>query len=310
VPPPSVVVLTGASGFIGQRLLQKLCGPHRVRALARRPPTDAGSGQRGVEWRAFDLTAAPSDWEGALVGAMAVVHAAAYVPPNHRDSALAETCFRVNALGTLGLLEAAARAGVRRFVYLSTNIYAVGATATEASPIFPSAHSPHYLLSKACGDIYTLNTGSTGSMQTVCLRLASVYGPGMPSRGLVPTFASRFRMGLPVRVNDGGRWSVDLVHVDDVVGATLSAVTAAVTGPFNIGSGKSVTSLEVARTMAELAGADSTKLEIEPQSPGEPPPGLPALDVSRARQDLRYSPRSLRDGLTDYLASLGPGAAS
>ena len=145
------------------------------------------------------------------------------------------------------------------------NIYALGVAATEASPIFPSAHSPHYLLSKACGDIYTLNTGSVSGMEAVSLRLASIYGPGMPPRGLVPTFATRLRQDLSIRVNDGGRWIVDLVHVDDVVNATVSAITATVTGAINVGSGRPVTSLEVARTLVDLTGADAKRLEIDPQ---------------------------------------------
>src|SRR5580692_7489450 len=169
---PLLIAVTGASGFVGRRLVRALRESHEVRALGRGPLLERAHSER-LEWRNFDLTSSPSEWGGILEGAAAVVHGAAYIPPNHRDSSLAETCFRINALGTLTLLEAAVRAGVPRFIYLSTNIYAVGETATETSAIFPSRHSPHYLLSKACGDIYTLNIGSAGGMKTVSLRLAS-----------------------------------------------------------------------------------------------------------------------------------------
>jgi UDP-glucose 4-epimerase len=303
------VALTGASGFVGRKVLGALVRSYRVRALVRRPPTDAPH-VNGLEWRALDLNLSGPLEEEALAGVTVLVHAAAYIPRDHRDSSLAETCFRVNALGTLALLEAAARAGVRRFIHLSTNIYALGSIATESSSIFPSPHSPHYLLSKACGDIYTLNTGLAGSMQTVSLRLASIYGPGMAPRGLVPTFASRLLEGLSIRVHDGGRWLVDLVHVDDVVNAILTSVRATITGAINVGSGTSATSLDVARTLLELTGAGSERLEIDPPSPGDPLPGLPALDVSRARRELGYSPRTLRDGLADYLGSLRAAGAT
>jgi nucleoside-diphosphate-sugar epimerase len=107
------IAVTGGSGFIGRRLIRGfLDAGASVRALLRSPDAWGPMSDR-LELKRFDL-GTPEAWGEALDGTDAVCHAGAFKPPNHRDSAFAAECFRTNALGTLALLESAARAGVRR----------------------------------------------------------------------------------------------------------------------------------------------------------------------------------------------------
>jgi UDP-glucose 4-epimerase len=228
------------------------------------------------------------------------------LPPNYQDSAFAEPCLRVNALGTLALLEAAVACGISRFVYFSSgNVYFPQRRAvTEDDPIYPSPRASYYLASKACAEVWVEHFRRARGLDGAILRVSSVFGPGMAATGMVPTFAARLRTGEPVTVQDGGRFRADLVHVDDVVDATTRLLERQVGGIFNVGSGRESTALEVATTLASLLGRATNDVRVEALKPGEPPLGFSALDVGRARQLLGYEPRGLRDGLQSYLASL------
>lgn len=314
----SDVVVTGASGFVGRRLVARLCERGTsVRAVV--------SGRRGFApfdprvkvhvWDALGAsgageTADPARGAGQdlsfVEGASAVCHLAAFLPPSMASSAAARACLEVNALATLALLEAASRGGARRFVHVSSgNAYrAQDRPVSEEDPLYPSAKAPYYLASKLCGEIFASHFGETGALDVCVLRPSAIYGPSMPQAGLVPTFATRLRAGQPIDVTDGGVYTVDLVHVDDVVSAILAALENKASGAFNVGSGEASTPRGVAETLAEILGADRSLIRSVPPV-GPPARGFSPLDVTRARHELGYRPRDLRTGLADYVASLG-----
>ncbi len=266
-----IVALTGAGGFIGRRV---------AAALGAR-----GHGLRGLT-RALDL-AAPvgldAALDAALVGADAIVHAAAHLPRSYADPGEARRCFEVNALGTLAVLEAATRAPIRNVVVFSTSLYRLAPTpVTEDAPLHPTARASHYMISKACADFYAQ--------------------PGL-DRGLIPLLATKLAAGERVSIPGGARYRADFVHVDDVAAATAAALERPGAGVFNIGSGIASTPLEVATTLARLLEIPAERIDVQPEA-GPPLQGFPALDVTRARRELDHAPRSLERGLADYLAAL------
>lgn len=290
-----VVAVTGASGFVGRHLVRRLLAEGwQVRALGRRPV----DGARFERWEAGRTE--PS----ALAGVDAVCHLAAHLPASYADPDEASRCLEVNALGTLELLRAAREAGVPAFVYVSSgNVYAPTVDPVrETDPIWPASAAPWYLSSKAVGDLYVAHAGQAGWMRTVQLRPSAVYGPGMTG-GVVATFAARLARGEPVRVSDGGRHRVDPVLVDDVVEAVLRAVERPVRGPYNIGSGRSTSVLEIARWLAAAIGAREALVELEPPS-DRPATGFAPLAIDRARDDLGYVPTPPAEGLARYAASV------
>jgi len=301
------VVLTGATGFVGRHLLRALLDAgHRVRALARRPD-ELGEPTHAALTRTRWSVAEPGDVVSALEGAEVLFHAAAFIPPDHDDPRYAAECLRVNAEGTLALLEAAVSGGVRRVVHLSSgNVYFPRRRRLrEDAATYPSPRAPYYLSSKLAGEIYADHFRRTRDLSVSILRVSSVYGPGMGSRGLIPAFASRLARGERIDVEDGGRHTVDPVHVDDVVRAAMLAAEAAADGIFNVGSAVEIDVLGVARVLLDLFGADASAMRLEPAGDADGPPGFPWLDVERARSLLGYRPRSLREGLADYLEREG-----
>lgn len=292
------IAITGSSGFIGHRLVSAAVEQgHEVLRLAR-----GSSPEPNAHYRHFDLSR-PQGFEAALEGADAVIHAAAHIPASYDDPSEARLCLELNALGTLELLQACARRGVARVVLLSGNVYRSGASlVSEDAPVDPSGRATFYLASKACADMFARQVSRTHSLQTVSLRPASVYGPGL-KRGMLVTFAGRLQRGESVQIADGGRYRTDFVHVDDVVSATLAATTSDVHGTYNLGTGVLTSALEVARQLTRLLGVPHSLLDVLPADDRSPESFAP-LDSTRARRDLGWQPRVLEQGLREYVEAL------
>ncbi|MFP6626780.1 MAG: NAD(P)-dependent oxidoreductase [Deltaproteobacteria bacterium] len=210
------VFLTGATGFIGSRLCQKLSLAHEVVALCRSESADDALPEK-VEAVRGDLEDA--EHLRSLVAAArpeAVVHLAARIASTRDDTALA----RVNTQGTAALIEAAVGAGVHRFLFASTVVTgdAGGALLTEQSEL--PIKTP-YGRSKQTSEAELFARGDDGAIEPVVLRPSHVYGPGGWFADIVRDQA-RGRFLVP---GDGQNlW--DMVHVDDVVRAFVLALTA------------------------------------------------------------------------------------
>jgi nucleoside-diphosphate-sugar epimerase len=166
-----LLALTGATGFIGQHLLRELpkCG-HRLRVLLRRPvslPVAAASAVIG------DL-ARPQNMSAALAGVDAVIHSAGLAPAM---SGIPEEDYRLlNTDATIGLARAARRAGVRRFVFLSSIRAQCGPTAdTAVTEAMEPRPTDAYGKSKLAAERGLAEL----DLDWVALRAVSVYGPGV-----------------------------------------------------------------------------------------------------------------------------------
>ena len=293
------VVVTGASGFLGRRLVARLAREAwDVRPMSRR----AGHGPGSLPYPEDGAFAAEP-----LRGTEAIVHAAAYVPPRGDDEAYAEECLRINAVHTLRLLRAAAGAGVRRFVYISAgNAYALGATPRrECDPLYPDAHGAYYLHSKLAGELYVSAFQRAGAIATVVLRPSSIYGPGMPEQAMVARFLDQARRGHALELSHGGGFGADLVYVDDVVEAVVRALATRASGIFNVGSGQRTTALEAARAALRAAGADESRLRVTGSA--TPMHGFCALDSTLARDVLGLVPTPLAEGIRRWLEEEATG---
>ncbi|GAB4358238.1 MAG: NAD-dependent epimerase/dehydratase family protein [Kiloniellaceae bacterium] len=198
--PPGCVALTGATGFVGGHILHRLAAAGwRVRALTRRP---------GGLAEASSVTAVPGDLESEaalaelVAGADAVVHCAGLVAARS-----AAEFHRVNAAGTARLLRAAAAAGVRRFVLISS----LAAREPQLSPYAASKREAEAAL-RAAG----------GGLSWQVLRPPVVYGPA--DRATLPLFR-QFARGLVLRPAGGGRFS--MLYVEDLAAAVAALLAAA-----------------------------------------------------------------------------------
>ena len=289
------IAVTGATGFIGRRFVERAVrAGYGVRLLCRRPEAIAAD-----DVRAFDLAATEPLDPDLLAGCDAVVHLAAHIPTDHDDPAEAKTCWDVNALGTLRLVDAMRAAGVARLIQLvSANAYAPGQECPdEGAAMFPQTRV-FYLASKVAQECYARHGCAAACISLATLRVASVYGSGQTG-GAVSALAGRLLRGQPVRLERRGGFGADFVHVDDVCAALSIVVEGDAVGAFNVGSGVRTEIAALAAHLCALAGAPAALVVPD----GEPAPhgfGFPALDIGRLSA-LRYRPTPLDDGLRETL---------
>ena len=179
------VVVTGAGGFVGRALCPVLRqAGWRVVATTRdaAPLRDLA----GVEVCAVAGLGRETNWSQALQGANAVVHLAARVHVSDLRREDDPEFHRVNAAGTRRLAEEAAKAGVRRFLYVSTaNVNGEQRTPEPFSELDPPAPDDSYARSKLAGEAAVLDVAGKTGMQAVILRPPLIYGPGVRANFLL-----------------------------------------------------------------------------------------------------------------------------
>jgi UDP-glucose 4-epimerase len=287
------VLVTGANGFVGRRLLETNAGGHELVALAR----GRGPALRDVEWVEHDLTE-PLAAARLPVRIDAVFHLAQSrryreFPEGARD------VFEVNTRSTFELLEYAWRAGARRFVFASTGgVYAPRREPlVETDPVEPSSF---YFGSKYAGELLV---GSYGEFfSTVILRPFAVYGPGQ-ERMLVPTLIERMTSGETVTVQGDPGLRINPIYVDDAVRAFEAALGFSGSRVFNVAGDEAVTVTELVDLIGDAAGVQPVVEHTDAE------PGNLVADNTRMREELGVVPQvSLREGLSRTVGSRLPAA--
>jgi nucleoside-diphosphate-sugar epimerase len=212
-------LVTGGTGFLGRRLVERLLAEGReVTVLGRTPAPDLED--RGVRFIRAPLDDADAV-RAACAGIETVFHVAAKVGVWGRY----DDFFRTNVLGTRALLEGSRTHGVQRFIYTSTPSVVYNgrdlAGVDESLPLTTSCPSP-YPLTKAIAEREVLAANSA-ALRTVALRPHLIWGVGDPH--LIPRMLARARAGR-LRIVGNGQNRVDMVHVENAVDAHLLAESA------------------------------------------------------------------------------------
>lgn len=216
-PEKRLILVTGANGFIGSHLLRRI----RAEAgLAVRGLVRSSSSLARLAGENFDLAVSslPGEPGEALRGVDTVVHAAALTS----DWGPPEAFFRSNLEGTICLLEAAAAAGVRRFVHISSvAVYGFGGCRDLDEDAPPNPFPNGYCLSKAAAE-KEVRTRS-GRLETVILRPANVYGPHDHTTTL--PLLRALEKGMPF-FPGGGKTLTSPCYVGNLAEAVLRALEA------------------------------------------------------------------------------------
>jgi len=238
-PPPldGVCLITGATGFIGGRLVERLVADgHAVRCLARESSDTNALEHLHVPIVYGDLTDAPS-LVRAVDGCRYVVHCGALVS----DWATKNEIIKINVDGTRLLLEACADAAVQRFVHLSTtDVYGYPGGAAIDETYRATRFRNWYAQTKLEAEAEVRRAERERALDTVILRPATVYGPG--SAEVIGEIARAIRSRKMLLI-DRGRAVAGLCYVDSLIDAVMLALRseAAVDHAFNICDGLDVT---------------------------------------------------------------------
>jgi prepilin-type processing-associated H-X9-DG protein len=305
-------LVTGGAGFIGSHLVDRLLADGwRVRVL------DDFSSGREANVAQFDGHAELTRGDlrdrallAKLVEDVEVVFHQAAVPSVPRSVAEPERTNDVNVTGTLGLLEAARHAGVRRVVFASSSsAYGDTPVLPKVETMAPCPLSP-YALQKYAGERYCQLFHRLYGLETVALRYFNVYGPRQNPNSeyaaVIPRFATACLAGQAPTVFGDGEQTRDFTFVGDAVAANLLAADAqrAPGEVVNVAGGRRVSLNELLREIRSLTGA-SVEPRYQPARAGDVRDSL--ADLSRARELLGYEPEvELRNGLRrtiEHLAS-------
>ena len=292
------ILVTGARGFIGAAIVRRAlsCGQEVV-AL------DTAAGKRElpaeVEFILGDINA-PVDWASKLRGVDALIHTAAI----HRvDEVMVNPvkAISVNLHGTRAVLNAAAKAGVGRFVYLSTaKVYGVSLGFRSEESELPTPLEP-YGLSKALSEQYCRVYQESTGMRCVSIRPFSVYGPGQDlDTGYIGQLIQSLRDNSPAVLSGTPEHIRDFVYIEDVVQLCMAAATRDLTfDVINAGSGRATSLSDLVKMFQKSAGRAIMVRYKEP-SPGTIARSLAAIE--RMSLTLSSQPTNLADGLAQTLS--------
>jgi len=297
-----VCVVTGAAGFIGSHLVDRLLADgysvvgidsftdYYAREVKERNLAGA-VGHPLFTLREADLRTA--ELGPLLDGAHTVFHLAA-MPGLLRSWTWFDEYMTCNVQATQRLLEALRVTGVEHLIHVSTSsVYGRDSSGDETRPTRP--FSPYGVTKLAAENLVVAYAANYAVPYTV-LRYFSIYGPRQrPDMGY-HIFIERLLRGEPVTVFGDGSQTRGNTYVDDCVDATVAAFRHGPTGEaFNIGGGETISAIDALRLVERLTGREA-RIEYGPSRPGEQVRAL--ADTTKARATLGWEPRhSVEDGL-------------
>lgn len=299
------VLVTGAGGFIGSHLAERLAAlGARARAFVHyRAAGAAGWLETSPQREAIEVVAGDvrdrDSVAAAMEGVEAVFHLAALIAIPYSYHA-PTSYLRTNVEGTLNVLQAARAAGVARVVHTSTSeVYGTAryVPINEAHPL--RGQSP-YAASKIGADKMAEAFHLSYGLPVVTVRPFNTYGPRQSARAVVPTIITQCLTGGTVRLGNLHP-TRDLTFVADTVEGFLRAAAApqADGRTVNLGTGREISIEQLARTIGDLIGRPVT---IERDEGRERPEGSEVerllADASLAQRLLGWEPQvSLEEGL-------------
>jgi UDP-glucose 4-epimerase len=270
---PETLLITGGAGFIGSHLADDaLAHGHRVLVLDNFSTGRRENVPAGATLIERDLRGAGLEELLRRHGVTVVSHHAAQA--NVRVS-VEEPLLdaEANVLGSLELIQACRRAGVRRFLFASSGGTVYGEQ--EAFPCdedHPTRPLSPYGCSKLAVEQYLLAYGRLGDLEPLVLRYANVYGARQDPKGeagIVAIFAERLLRGEPPRIFGDGLQTRDYVHVSDVVAVSRAALARWTPGIFNVGTGIETTLRALYSRVREALGGPAIEPIYLPENRGE-----------------------------------------
>ncbi|MEV5967121.1 NAD-dependent epimerase/dehydratase family protein [Kribbella sp. NPDC051952] len=302
------VVITGASGSVGSALIRRLqaSGEHDIVAVARRTPSHAPAS--GPKWASIDLSRPDSGrvLRLAVRDADAVVHLAWAFQPSHQVGYLEA----VGVGGTQRVLDACAAMGVGQIVHMSSvGAYSPKRDATPVDEEWPvdGVPSSSYSRHKAAAERLLTSFEQTAEGTAVARLRPGIIGQLSAGSALLryalpPVLPAKAIRAIPVLPMPAGL-TIPMVHADDVAEAIVRVLWQRAAGAFNLAAASPVSAAMIAealgvrwietpvRVVRALMLA-AWQARLQPVAPGWLDLGYaaPALDSSRARRELDWSP--------------------
>ncbi len=312
---PERVLVTGAAGFVGSTLVDRLLAEgRRVVGLDSFDPFYPEADKRrnlsgAMRSGAFRLVEADIRDAAAVEGLFAehepegVVHLAALAgvrPSLQRPAEYAD----VNVRGSSVIFEAAARQGRPQLVFASSSsVYGEREDGPflESDPVERPV-SP-YAATKRSGELVAHTFHHAHGLPITCARIFTAYGPRQRPDLAIHRFAARMRAGQPLPVYGDGTQLRDFTYVDDLVEGLVRALdTPLGFAVLNFGSGRPIALLEVVKRLEGQLGV-AARIDWQPKQTGDVPRTW--AEIGAAREALGYAPgTSFEEGIRRFVAWL------
>jgi UDP-glucuronate 4-epimerase len=319
------ILITGAAGFIGSHLAERLLeeGGFEVTALdlfddfydpARKRANVAPALARAAAGAPYALVTGDIRDEALLERVFArgrldqVVHLAARagVNPSIERPLLYES---VNVGGTIALLEAMRRHGVPEIVFASSSSVYGEQPKTPFSETDPVDRpiSPYAATKRAC-EVALATWRHLYGIHVAALRFFTVYGPRQRPDLAIARFAAEIEAGRPITIFGDGTASRDFTYIDDTVQGVRAAMDRCRGYEiYNLGESATITVMDLVRLLEDALGRRAA-IERRPARPGDVP--VTFADITKARERLGYRPATpIAEGVRKYVAWLRSGRA-
>eukprot|EP00762_Andalucia_godoyi_P002012 ANDGO_02617.mRNA.1 Putative UDP-glucose 4-epimerase len=278
----TTILVTGGCGFIGSHLVETVLSQHptwRIRIidnLRTGKPENAAWFEKEPNVKVVIGSILDRQLVAQCVaGVDYIFHFAAFISvPESMSNPL--ECVQINTEGTIVLLEEAAKAKVKKFMFSSTSaVYGASEESPKKEAMSPTCLSP-YGMTKADGEFYTQMFNHAGKVPGVVLRYFNVFGPRQDPNSqyaaVIPAFVSLAVQGRDLNIFGDGEQTRDFVSVKDIVSANLHAAkTESMNGKiFNVGYGKAVSVNSLAKQIFEIVERRTGK-PVESRIVNHPP---------------------------------------
>ncbi len=303
---PSRVVVTGAAGFIGSHLCERLLTlGHKVVGIdsftdyyerARKEQNLADS-KANPDFTFEEVDLVDGYLHRVFQGAKVVYHLAGQDGVRPRSGGQFDRYVRNNIIATQRLLESLKETPIDRLVFAgSSSVYGDAEMFPTKESALPRPVSPDGVTKLAAEHLALLYSKNFG-LPAVSVRYFTVFGPRQRPDMAFARFMQALVDRESIEVFGDGEQSREFTYVSDAVEGTIKAATADVTGQvFNLGGGSRVTINRVLATLEDISGIKVQK-QMLPAVPGEPK--HTGASINLARERLGWEPRvSLREGLT------------
>lgn len=277
------VLVTGANGYVGNRIVKKLSeNGIDVKTLS----------LSGCDYN-FDITDY-SNFANFESNFDAIIHLAALILP-HESFNRPFDYFKANTFGTLNILEFARKNNSKVILASTSKIYG-----KENKPVFKESmlslnpDSP-YGTSKLLAEELCASYSKVYKLSTIVLRLFNIYGPDQKADLLIPTILSQIN-NEEIMLKGNLNSKRDFIFVDDVAEAFFKALSSE-KGVFNIGTGKASSALDIIKFISEILGKE-IKVSSKGVLEGSFETDEEIADVSKAKETLGWEAKiSLKEGL-------------
>lgn len=302
---PARVVVTGAAGFVGSHLCDRLLAMgHEVVGIdsfsdyyeRSRKKQNLAAAREHQNFRLVELDMVDGDVARAIRGAAVVFHLAGQpgVRPSWGDHF--DQYVQDNIVATQRLLEALREHPVRRLVFASSSsVYGDAEMFPTKETALPRPVSPYGMTKLAAEHLVFVYMRNFG-VPAAALRYFTVYGPRQRPDMAFCRFMEALVEGSEIEIYGDGEQTREFTYVSDAVDGTVKAASADVVGQvINLGGGSRVTVNRVLDTLEEISGIKPRRKYL-PAAPGDP--RHTGASINLARERLGWEPRvSLREGL-------------